>query len=254
MFEKLSNYVLHSETMKAAKSEKMATVLLLDHLHEINRRKLFVDFGHSTLQKYVMKELGYSEGESWIRIQAMRLIEKAPEAKLLIETGELPITNAAIINQQANNEGVSHTQKLKESLGKSSRDLKEEAKPQMEKKIVLNERLLNKMKKLGWDQTELEIIEALLDEKLKQVETSKPERSSADESKVSRYIPLQTKREVLKRSGHKCEFKGCNERRNLQYDHIQPFALGGDRSPENIRMLCFAHNQRRAIQTFSRAP
>ena len=75
-------------------------------------------------------------------------------------------------------------------------------------------------------------------------------KGKADDSKVSRYIPVETKRAVLKRSGHKCEMKGCSERKHLEFDHIKPFALGGDRSSSNIRLICRAHNQRRSIQTF----
>ncbi len=58
-------------------------------------------------------------------------------------------------------------------------------------------------------------------------------------------------------ANHQCEFKNqqgkrCQERRNLQFDHVKPFALGGDGSAQNIQMLCFAHNQRRAKLTFAR--
>ncbi|HXH74517.1 MAG TPA: HNH endonuclease signature motif containing protein [Bacteriovoracaceae bacterium] len=254
MISKLGDKDLHLATLKAGKNEKAATILLLDHLHEVNRRKLFVDYGYSTLQKYMTKELGLSEGESWTRIQAMRLVASSPVAKQRIESGELPITNAAIIQAQIIDEKLPPSkidEKVSSAIGKSSRELKNEsAKRPEEKKIVLNERLLAKIKKLGWNQSELEVFEALLDEKLRVIEITKSDRATADEDKVSRYIPVETKREVLKRSGHKCEYPGCSERRNLQYDHIRPFALGGDRSPGNIRLLCFSHNQRRAIKTF----
>jgi len=246
MIQKLSDERLHKETKLAAKSEKMATIVLLNHLHEVNRRKLFADFGHSSLQKYIMKELGYSEGESWTRIQAMKLVEKAPEVKPMIESGELSLFNAALVHQQVKDNPEDTKKIIEEAKGKTSRQLQDEIKPKTQKKIILPERILNKIKKLGWDQSELEVFEALLDEKLK--ETSK--KGHADESKVSRYIPVETKREVIKRSEHKCEFPGCRERRNLQWDHIKPFALGGDRSVKNIRLLCRAHNQRRAIKTF----
>ncbi|HXH73626.1 MAG TPA: HNH endonuclease signature motif containing protein [Bacteriovoracaceae bacterium] len=240
MISKLSDKDLHLATLKAGKNEKAATIFLLDHLHEVNRRKLFVDYGYSTLQKYMIKELGYSEGESWIRIQAMRLVVSSPVAKEKIQSGELPITNAAIIQAQIIDEKLPPgkiDEKINSALGKSSRELKNEsAKRPEEKKIVLNERLLAKIKKLGWNQSELEVFEALLDEKIKVIETTKSDRATADEDKVSRYIPVETKREVLKRSGHKCEHPGCSERRNLQYDHIRPFAIGGDRSPGNIRL------------------
>jgi len=38
--------------------------------------------------------------------------------------------------------------------------------------------------------------------------------------------------------GHRCE-----STRRLEIDHIQPVALGGETKPENLRLLCRAHNQ-----------
>ncbi|MBI3016565.1 MAG: HNH endonuclease [Deltaproteobacteria bacterium] len=34
-------------------------------------------------------------------------------------------------------------------------------------------------------------------------------------------------------------------------DHIHPWSLGGDSTPENLRLLCRTHNQWRAEKTFS---
>jgi 5-methylcytosine-specific restriction endonuclease McrA len=36
----------------------------------------------------------------------------------------------------------------------------------------------------------------------------------------------------------------------LQIDHIKPYALGGTHDPENLRVLCAAHNQHEARKTF----
>ena len=38
--------------------------------------------------------------------------------------------------------------------------------------------------------------------------------------------------------GHRCEETG-----RLEIDHITPVALGGTTTPENLRVLCRAHNQ-----------
>lgn len=42
----------------------------------------------------------------------------------------------------------------------------------------------------------------------------------------------------------------CPQKTHLEVDHIQPRALGGDSSLENLRLLCKAHNQRAAIRVF----
>jgi 5-methylcytosine-specific restriction endonuclease McrA len=73
----------------------------------------------------------------------------------------------------------------------------------------------------------------------------------------SRFIALGTKREVWKRDGGRCTYKGsgpskngplrrCSSTRALQYDHIHPFAWGGTNTAENITLRCPAHNQLRA--------
>ncbi len=55
-------------------------------------------------------------------------------------------------------------------------------------------------------------------------------------------IPVKTRRLIFVRAGSKCEFPNCNSTYQLQIDHRQPRALGGDHSPENLRVLCRVHN------------
>jgi len=71
----------------------------------------------------------------------------------------------------------------------------------------------------------------------------------------TRHIPAATRDAVLLRDGQRCAFVGKNRRRctathNLQLDHVRPFALGGSHDPENLQVLCAAHNRHRARQTF----
>jgi hypothetical protein len=42
----------------------------------------------------------------------------------------------------------------------------------------------------------------------------------------------------------------CECRSNLEFDHIQPVARGGEATIENIRLRCRAHNQLEAERTF----
>lgn len=61
---------------------------------------------------------------------------------------------------------------------------------------------------------------------------------------------------VWRRDGGRCAFIStdgvrCAARSRLEYDHIQPWALGGaSDDPDNIRLLCRAHNLRAARKTF----
>jgi len=75
----------------------------------------------------------------------------------------------------------------------------------------------------------------------------------------SRHVPADTRAAVLDRDGHRCTFVApdgtcCNATRNLEIDHVQPFALGGSHEAENLRVLCAAHNRRAAERVFGPLP
>ena len=44
----------------------------------------------------------------------------------------------------------------------------------------------------------------------------------------------------------------CCETRNLEFDHIKPFALGGESTVENLRLVCRGHNRMYAENVFGR--
>jgi 5-methylcytosine-specific restriction endonuclease McrA len=74
-------------------------------------------------------------------------------------------------------------------------------------------------------------------------------------SKSARHIPADVRRAVHARDGARCTFvsatgRRCEETRFLQFDHITPFARGGDSTVENLRLRCRAHNQYEAERTF----
>jgi hypothetical protein len=71
----------------------------------------------------------------------------------------------------------------------------------------------------------------------------------------TRHIPAEVKRAVWKRDGGRCTFVGpsghrCPARSFLEFDHREAFARGGQATVEGIRLLCRAHNQYAAEQTF----
>jgi 5-methylcytosine-specific restriction endonuclease McrA len=71
----------------------------------------------------------------------------------------------------------------------------------------------------------------------------------------SRYIPRNVKRAVFLRDKGQCSYTSttgtrCAETKYLEYDHIQPFALGGQATIENLRLRCSCHNQMTAEITF----
>ena len=74
----------------------------------------------------------------------------------------------------------------------------------------------------------------------------------------SRYIPAPVRRLVDQRDGGRCRYVGadgrrCSERARLEFHHhLRPHARGGDRSPDNIRLMCRTHNVYQAESDFGR--
>lgn len=71
----------------------------------------------------------------------------------------------------------------------------------------------------------------------------------------SRHVPAAMRREVHTRDEGRCAFtsedgRRCTSRHALEYDHVQPLALGGTTTMDNLRLLCPAHNQHEAERRF----
>jgi hypothetical protein len=66
------------------------------------------------------------------------------------------------------------------------------------------------------------------------------------------------KRAVWLRDGGCCQWKlenggACGSHHRVQYDHIEPVALGGPSTVENVRLLCARHNLLHARRIFGDA-
>jgi phage antirepressor YoqD-like protein len=231
-------------------------------------QKLYCDLGYPSLYKYLVKELGYGEGEASLRIAAVKLLALAPEItekiKDKLEEGKMTLTHMGILNNALNSCEMEMTtgqvlnlvDEVSQKSTRGAEDFLQKtlnlAKPKY-KQVILSERVLAKMERLAivyGDRSEVELIEILLDEKLQIVDVK---NDSTVNFKNSRYIPVKVKAFVQKRSGHQCEFttddnKRCDEKRNLNYEHIVPFAHGGENSFFNIKYLCQNHNQRERIK------
>ncbi len=99
------------------------------------------------------------------------------------------------------------------------------------------------------------IMEAAVTEKLDRLEakrfgkTKKPRKSleEADTSPGVRGISAPVRRFVWERDKGQCTFvsedgRRCPAREGLEFDHDEPYGVGGDRSAKNIRLRCTTHN------------
>jgi 5-methylcytosine-specific restriction endonuclease McrA len=84
--------------------------------------------------------------------------------------------------------------------------------------------------------------------------TERPRAGHRRSNPDGRHIPAEVRRAVWQRDGGQCTFTSdrghrCEERKDLQFDHVEPYARGGEASIGGIRLLCRAHNQHEAERT-----
>ena len=71
---------------------------------------------------------------------------------------------------------------------------------------------------------------------------------------ITRTIPAAVRRHIWLRDRGRCTYRDpesgrcCGSRHLVQIDHVQPYAMGGSASADNLRLLCFAHNRDRATE------
>ena len=77
--------------------EHQLEVVVIDHLRELERRRLYLSWGFSSLFDYATSELGYSEAAAWRRIKAMRLCGEVEGARERMRDGSLTLNSAALL-------------------------------------------------------------------------------------------------------------------------------------------------------------
>jgi 5-methylcytosine-specific restriction endonuclease McrA len=77
--------------------------------------------------------------------------------------------------------------------------------------------------------------------------TTRPRSAAATVSTRSRHIPAAVRREVWRRDGGQCAFRGahgrCAETGFLEFHHVVPHADGGTATAQNLELRCRTHNQ-----------
>ena len=89
---KLSDSELLEHTEKAVLVERGSTNLVLDHLREIQSRRLYARLGFSSMFEYCTQHLKYCNSGAQLRIDAMRLSLELPEIKESLEKGDLSLS------------------------------------------------------------------------------------------------------------------------------------------------------------------
>ena len=277
----LNDKKLLNDTMDLVKKERKTTSEILEHLEEIERRRLFCDLKYSSLFEYCTKELKYSEAQAYRRIDAMRLGKRIPKVKEGISQGELTLTNVNLLSdlfkktdikdkkrqekivlQMSNTSKVECERKIKSI--KKQEGIKDTVKKEIRQKdgedkirlhISMNKKTMGKINKLKGllahkkNYSTDELIDLMADHLIEKLENKKfkAKRNIEKENiKRSRYIKKKVKEEVYLKSNKRCV--NCGSTFGLEFDHKNtPYAKGGNNNTGNLQLLCRNCNTRKSI-------
>lgn len=108
MIKNLDDRTLLSKTDSLVREERELLTKLLHHLREIERRRLFADFGYKSLYDMLVKKYGYSEDQAYRRISAMRLLAELPEIEAKINQGDLNLSHLGLAQTLFRQERKTH--------------------------------------------------------------------------------------------------------------------------------------------------
>ncbi len=91
----LSDDRLLERTKELSRIEHHLEVVVIDHLREIQKRRLYLRRGFSSLFDYAVRELGYSDAAAWRRIKAMRLCADVEGVRERLQDGTMTLNAAA---------------------------------------------------------------------------------------------------------------------------------------------------------------
>jgi hypothetical protein len=242
----LTDTELLKELEKCVQQERHLSIKVLHHLKEVDRRRLYSDQGCKSLYDYVTSKLGYSAGAAYRRVQAARMLAEIPEIEEKIQGGLLTLTHITDAASFFRENQIHRTTEKKEILtqvqGLNKRDtsikLHEYAKKPFVRMIpvALSEATIQKVETWRGLRPAIHTADQLIGDAL-DIAITKTERSRHNTG---------VRKLIYQRDEKKCTI--CGSTHDLQYDHIQPKALGGGDTVENLRLLCFSCNQRARIR------
>ena len=115
----LTNTELTEALLKLVGKERGALVIILQHLGEVDQRRLYLEAGYSSLFTYSVSKLKYSEASAQRRIAAARCLREHPELEGMIIEGSVNLCTVALAA-----EGIRKSQiKVEEIAGKSKKEV-----------------------------------------------------------------------------------------------------------------------------------
>jgi|GEM_PF-508367 len=91
----LTDDELHLSTIKTSDKQREVTLELLNHLNEVDRRRLYSKFNCSSLHGYCVQELKMTSGNACHHIDAARLLRQLPQLEEKLISGAIAMTTIA---------------------------------------------------------------------------------------------------------------------------------------------------------------
>ena len=117
----VSNAELIARMPKLVKAERALIAQVIEHLMEIDRRKLYLEQACSSLFSYCTDRLGYSEDEALKRVRVARLARQHPQVLAELRSGSMHLTGLFLLSQHQAE--PTFTALLSEARGKSRREI-----------------------------------------------------------------------------------------------------------------------------------
>ncbi|QDK45701.1 hypothetical protein DOM22_11355 [Bdellovibrio sp. ZAP7] len=95
----VSNQDLESSLKSLVRKERMLLHLILEHIREIDARKIYLERAHSSMFHYMMSELGYSSSAAMRRLDAARMLNAVPSLADKIQQGDVNLTQVGELSR-----------------------------------------------------------------------------------------------------------------------------------------------------------
>ncbi|MGZ3771096.1 MAG: HNH endonuclease, partial [Bdellovibrio sp.] len=89
---KISNSDLELQLKNLVAKERKLLHVILEHIKEVDVRKIYLERAYSSLYEYLVKELGYSGSAAMRRIEAARLLKEVPTLAEKIQEGSVNLS------------------------------------------------------------------------------------------------------------------------------------------------------------------
>jgi len=264
-----------------AADERNATARLVTALVEIERRRLYLGQGSSSLYMYCLNVLRMSEDAAYNRCHAVAVGLKFPVILRDLDNGGLTLTTVRLLEPVLTPEN--HVELLAQARYKTKREVERIVASLCPTAPVDDDAVVTQ---IAPDRYRMEFtvslsfydkfnnarsllrhaipdgaVVAIFERALDALTTSLDRTRFGSRSRLryprsaragSRYIPRSIQAAVWRRDGHRCAFVGaegrCRETDFLELHHLLPFAEGGKAAIENLSVRCRAHNTYEAEQ------